>query len=104
MGTGHCGALGTLSVTDMGAHQVPLREQRPRDVRSGPLVQSWLPWWQRETLTSSMLRKQNSVSTSLTGHGTAKAQGQRAGSSVAAGEGKGVGSGCLRAIKESGTG
>lgn len=100
MGTGHYGALDTLSVTDRGAHQVPLREQRPRDVRSGPSAQSWFPWWHRETLMLSMLRKQNSVSTSLTGHGTAKAEG----SSVAAGRGRGLGSSCLRAIKESGTG
>lgn len=100
MSTGHYGTLDTLSVTDMGAYQVPLREQRPRDVRSGPLAQSWFPWWHRETLMLSMLRKQSSVLTSLTGHGTAKAEG----SSVAARRGRGLGSSCLRVIKESGTG
>lgn len=41
----HCEALGTLSVTNMEAHQVPLKEpyvprgqHGPRDVHSGPLA------------------------------------------------------------------
>lgn len=45
VGTEHCEALGTLSVTNMGVHQVPLKEpyiprgqHEPRDVYSAHLV------------------------------------------------------------------
>lgn len=63
--------------------------------------QSWHPQWHRETLTSSMFRKQHSVVTdwvtSFTGKGTAKAQGQRAAQWMPGRRG-GLASGCLWVI------
>lgn len=63
--------------------------------------QSWHPQWHRETLTSSMFRKQHSVVTdwvtSFTGNGTAKAQGQRAAQWMPGRRGE-LASGCLWVI------